>query len=968
MSKIDQILENLNEQQLQAVTTTEGYVRVIAGAGSGKTKALTSRYAYLVESLGINASNILCVTFTNKAANEMRSRVRQILGDDKDYGYIATYHGFCVKVLREDINKIQYPKQFVIMDIEDQKTVLKDIYEELGLNSKDFSYKQAIGHIRGLKIRTNYVEFIAENKGVKKDGEVLKDNPNIEILDKIFLRYLEKQQRNFALDFDDLIEFVTYIFDRYKDVLEKWQKRLHYIMVDEFQDSSIRQYDLVNKLSQVHKNLFVVGDPDQTIYEWRGAKPEFLVDFDKVYPETQNVIMNQNYRSTPNILNLGNHIIKNNKMRVDKDMFTTNSEGVDVIHYHAKNDFDEGLFVATEIQRIVKEENKKYSDFTILYRANHVSRTIEQSLIKEGIPYSIWGGIRFFERAEIKDVLSYLRLIVFGDDLSFLRIINTPSRKLGKVFINEIKQISEQNGITLFEAIASNSLNRANAVEFVDLIKEFRRRKDEISVSDLVQEILDKTGLTEMYRADGDEDRLKNIMELQNSIMMLEKDDVEKLTLENYLQEIALYTDMDVDDGKNDRVKLMTIHTAKGLEFPYVFLCGFTDGVLPSFQSIGKGRERAMEEERRLVYVAITRAEKAFYMTEAEGYNFQTGKDKHPSRFLFEIKENLYVRQGVLAQEIINAAKRQIRLDEGRKDVFIPTFEIGDFISHNIWGKGEVVDLDEDLQTYIIEFENLNAVKSIRSDWEGLTLLEEDDDEEEGDDDGEDFYDKLLREHQPLNPKLTKEIVISMLAGVRFDNDFTILTECSKKLYDTYRIPDGVVSIQKDAFFAQNHLTSIFVPNSVKTIEDGEFGLYKITAINVAEGNDYFCSIDGVLFNKDKTVLIQYPRGKKDKSYTIPDGVTTINKKAFESCAYLKKVNMSNSVKTITKELKKLTGKTKKQNEINYEENAIVHHDKFGKGVIKSVKRNGEEVVVLFDTAGEKTLLTEFAYRVMTVL
>ncbi len=725
MNRIDKILENLNEQQLQAVTTTEGYVRVIAGAGSGKTKALTTRYAYLVEALGMNASNILCVTFTNKAANEMRNRVRRIIGDENSYGYVTTYHGFCVKVLREDINKIQYPKQFIIMDVEDQKTVLRDVYEELGVNSKDCSHKQAIKHIENLKNCTNYIDFIAENKDItRNDGSKLKHSEIL--LDRIFQRYLEKQQRNFSLDFNDLINFTLYIFDKYKDVLEKWQNRLFYIQVDETQDSSPKQFHLVDLLSQVHKNLFVVGDPDQTIYEWRGANPEILVDFDKQFPDAQTVIMNQNYRSTPNILNLGNHIIKNNKIRVDKDMFTNNQTGVDVIHFHAKSDLEEGLFVASEIQSLVKEKNLKYTDFAILYRANHISRIIEQSLIKEGIPYSIWGGVRFFERKEIKDVLSYLRLIVFGDDLSFLRIINTPSRKLGKVFINRLKQISEQNNISLFETIESDSLNRQSAIEFTNLIKEFRKRKDENSVSDLIKEILDKTGLTQMYRDDGDEDRLEHITELQNSIIALENDDVEKLTLENYLQEIALYTDMDVDEGKRERVKLMTIHTSKGLEFPYVFLCGFVDGVLPSYLSIKERRQRAIEEERRLTYVAITRAEKAFYMTESEGYNFQSGMSKYPSRFLFEIKDSLYVRQGILPQEIIDEAKKQIEYEDKMLNLPpIPVLEVGDIVSFSIWGKGKVVEKNDEKKVYMVDFEKIKGVRPIRYEWHGLKKLDE---------------------------------------------------------------------------------------------------------------------------------------------------------------------------------------------------------------------------------------------------
>ncbi len=720
MNTIDKILENLNGQQLKAVTTTEGYVRVIAGAGSGKTKALTSRYAYLVEGLGMDASNILCVTFTNKAAGEMRNRVKRIAGNENDYSYITTYHGFCVKVLREDINKIQYPRQFVIMDVEDQKTVLRDVYGELGITSKNFTFKQAIKHIEMRKSSLDYLECIAENK------EIPISNGADYLLDKVFVKYLQKQQRNFALDFSDLINFTLYIFDNHADVLEKWQNRMYYIQVDETQDSSPKQFYLVDLLSRVHKNLFVVGDPDQTIYEWRGAKPELLVDFDKQFPRAQTIVMNQNYSSTPNILNLGNHIIKNNKIRIDKDMVTANSPGVDAVHYHAKNDSEEGLWIAAEIKRLVKENNK-YSDFAILYRANHVSRVIEQSLIKEGIPYSVWGGIRFFERREIKDVLSYLRLVVFGDDLSFLRVINTPSRGLGKMFIDDIKQIATRCDISLFEALEKKlptlPPGRRGAAKFVNLIKAFRKRKDEISVSGLVKEILDNTGLTAMYRADGDEDRLDNIKELQNSIINLENDDAGKLTLENYLQEIALYTDMDLDNDKNDRVKLMTIHTAKGLEFPYVFLCGFTDGVLPGYMSIKERGERAIEEERRLTYVAITRAEKAFYMTESEGLNFRTGMSKHPSRFLFEIRENLYVRQGILPVEIIIQAKAQIHL-ENEKLNSPQIYEVGDVVSFNIGGEGKIIAKDDRRRVYIIELGKINSVRPIRYGWQGMKKVE----------------------------------------------------------------------------------------------------------------------------------------------------------------------------------------------------------------------------------------------------
>ena len=605
------------------------------------------------------------------------------------------------------------------MDVEDQKSILREVFNELGLNQKVFTFKQVLRFISVEKSKLDYLSYILENKKHDNDRE----------LHRVFFKYLEKQQRNYALDFDDLLNYTLYIFSKNQDVLEKWQKRLHYIQVDETQDSSQKQFMLIEMLASFHKNLFVVGDPDQTIYEWRGAKPEILVDFDKQFPTAQTILMNQNYRSTPNILNLGNHIIKNNKIRVDKDMFTLNNEGIQVTHFHAKNDFEEGLWVANEIKRLVKENNAKYSDFAVLYRANFVSRIIEQSLIRENIPYSVFGGIRFFERKEIKDVLSYLRLVVFGDDFSFLRVINTPSRGLGKKFIENLSKIAEAENKTLLESLRlrlnDKEFSKSGAIEFINLIDNFSKRKDEIKVSDLVKEILDSTGLSAYYRADGDTDRLENIKELQTSIIVLENDDAESLLLENYLQEISLYTDMDIEDDKNERVKLMTIHTSKGLEFPYVFLSGFSDGVLPSAMSIKERRKRALEEERRLAYVAITRAEKAFYMTESEGYNFTTGMNKYPSRFLFEISDNFFVRQGELSQEIIDEAKEHIRLETERLNRQEEQFQVDDIVNHSIFGKGKILTVDEEKGEYQIYFEERDITKPINFEFRGLTKLTE---------------------------------------------------------------------------------------------------------------------------------------------------------------------------------------------------------------------------------------------------
>ncbi|MFD1604418.1 ATP-dependent helicase [Flavobacterium artemisiae] len=703
----DPILENLNPSQLQAVKTTEGYVRVIAGAGSGKTKALTSRFAYIVDRLGVSSSNILCVTFTNKAAQEMKKRVKALIGDLYDVSFITTYHGFCVRFLREEINKIHYPKNFIILDAEDQKTILRDVFTELDINSKNLTFKQVLRFISKQKSTSDYLGYMIENKSFTPDE---KDS----LSSQVYQKYLDKQKRNYALDFDDLIHFTAFILDSSPDVLAKWQELLHYIQVDEAQDSSDSQFHLVEMLARVHQNLFLVGDPDQTIYEWRGAKPEYLVEFDQMFPDAQTIFMNQNYRSTPNILKVGNHIIKNNKIRVDKDMVTDNPEGVEVVHFHGKNDFEETLWVASEIKEILKTENASYSDITILYRSNHLSRNIEQALIKENIPYAVFGGIRFFERREIKDVLSFLRLIVQGDNFSFLRMFNHPSRGLGKKFLERLSFLAGEQNLSLLQALENNiedkELNKKGASDFLNLISELRIDSENNSISDLVKIILDKSGLSELYRKDGDEDRLENIKELVSSMMLLEKENNGPINIVEYLQEIALYTDLDKDNENQNKVRLMTIHISKGLEFPYVFLCGFTEGVLPSALSIKERRKRAIEEERRLMYVAVTRAEKRFYMTDSEGFNFTTGLNKYPSRFLFEIKEEFYVRKGKLSPEILQAAQSTVAASQNSEDT---AFQEGDLVNHPVWNKGKIVQVDKEKNRYIVHFFEMGKEKPI---------------------------------------------------------------------------------------------------------------------------------------------------------------------------------------------------------------------------------------------------------------
>lgn len=748
----DPILENLNPKQLAAVKTTEGYVRVIAGAGSGKTKALTSRFAYIVDRLGINSSNILCVTFTNKAAQEMKKRVKMLIGDTYDVSLITTYHGFCVRFLREEINKIQYPKNFIILDAEDQKTILREVFNELDINSKNLTFKQVLQFISKSKGTSEYLGYILDNKSFEDE-----QTENLSLM--VFHKYLDKQKRNYALDFDDLIHFTVYILNTFNEVLVKWQQNMHYIQVDEAQDSSDSQFELVEMLSRIHQNLFVVGDPDQTIYEWRGAKPEYLVDFDQMFPGCETIIMNQNYRSTPNILKVGNHIIKNNKIRVDKDMITEKPAGFEVVHFHGKNDFEESLWVASEIKEILKTEKAKYSDITILYRANHISRNIEQSLIKENIPYTIFGGVKFFERKEIKDVLSLLRLIVTGDNISFLRMFNHPSRGLGKKFIERLSYLGREQNLSLLKTLEKNitdkELAKKGAAEFLDLIAQLKELAKTKSISDLVKEILERSGLAALYRKDGDEDRLENIKELVSSMLLLEKENKEPINAAEYLQEIALYTDLDTHNENQDKVKLMTIHISKGLEFPYVFLCGFTEGVLPSALSIKERRSRAIEEERRLTYVAVTRAEKRFYITDSEGYNFTTGLNKYPSRFLFEISEEFYIRKGKLSPEILQASKVPVRnSDAENKELYA----VGDLVLHEVFKKGRVKTVNLDKNQYTIDFFEIGKEKPIDFNFRFLKKIDDnsisESNETDGADSPQDLHSHLKSQKNPFDQDL----------------------------------------------------------------------------------------------------------------------------------------------------------------------------------------------------------------------
>lgn len=705
---MNDILENLNEEQLQAVTTTEGYVRVIAGAGSGKTKALTNRYAYLVSELGVSTSNILCVTFTNKAANEMKKRIRAMIGDN-DTALVCTFHGFGAYLLREDIHTLNYPKNFMIIDDEDTGTILKKVYEQININSRCYTHKQAKDMIFKRKKDFRYIKELIDLDTNKIKEKYLK---GATLEDRIFYGYLYEQKKCFGVDYNDLLNFTLYILENFNDKREKWQQRLMYVMVDEFQDVSPGNYSLAEILSDYHKNLFIVGDPDQTIYSWRGANVEYILDFEKTHPNCKTIILNKNYRSTPNILNASNSLIQKNKKRIEKDLVAIKKENVPVIYNHAKTTYEEADWIVKQINTL-QESGKELKDIAILYRAHYVSRSIEEALIKARIKYVLYNGIEFYKRKEIKDILSYMRMIAFSDDLSFLRVINEPKRNIGDKRINFLNNYSEQNNCSLYKALTDNIDNEifdaTNAVDFIELIEKYKLEYKTMNIGDLLQGILNDSGYEAMLRTTGEDERLDNISELKQSVFEYENSTGEETSLEDYLDKVALFTNLDKKE-RTDSVKMMTIHTAKGLEFPYVFVCGMNEGIFPSrmIKSILE-----LEEERRLAYVAYTRAENALFLSDAEGTNYDNTY-RYPSRFILNT-DKAYLNYTVeLEETFLEKTNKEIELAE-KSIVQLDDikYKVGDIIEHKAFGKGKIEKIDYDTISYIIKFEKCDTSRNI---------------------------------------------------------------------------------------------------------------------------------------------------------------------------------------------------------------------------------------------------------------
>ncbi|ARV45189.1 DNA helicase PcrA [Bacillus inaquosorum] len=702
----NQLLSGLNPVQQEAVKTTDGPLLLMAGAGSGKTRVLTHRIAYLMAEKHVAPWNILAITFTNKAAREMKERVESILGPGADDIWISTFHSMCVRILRRDIDRIGINRNFSILDTADQLSVIKGILKERNLDPKKFDPRSILGTISSAKNELTEPEEFSKVAGGYYD----------QVVSDVYVDYQKKLLKNQSLDFDDLIMTTIKLFDRVPEVLEFYQRKFQYIHVDEYQDTNRAQYMLVKQLAERFQNLCVVGDSDQSIYRWRGADIANILSFEKDYPNASVILLEQNYRSTKRILRAANEVIKNNSNRKPKNLWTENDEGIKISYYRGDNEFGEGQFVAGKIHQLHSTGKRKLSDIAILYRTNAQSRVIEETLLKAGLNYNIVGGTKFYDRKEIKDILAYLRLVSNpDDDISFTRIVNVPKRGVGATSLEKIASYAAMNGLSFFQAIQQVdfigvSAKAANALDsFRQMIENLTNMQDYLSITELTEEILDKTEYREMLKAEKSieaQSRLENIDEFLSVTKNFEQKSEDK-TLVAFLTDLALIADIDQLDqkeeesGGKDAITLMTLHAAKGLEFPVVFLMGLEEGVFPHSRSLME--EAEMEEERRLAYVGITRAEQELYLTNAKMRTLFGRTNMNPeSRFIAEIPddllENLNEKKETRAP---SARKMQPRRGPVSRPVSYASktggdtlnWAVGDKAGHKKWGTGTVVSV-----------------------------------------------------------------------------------------------------------------------------------------------------------------------------------------------------------------------------------------------------------------------------------
>ncbi len=699
-------LNNLNDKQREAVCATDGPVLVLAGAGSGKTTVLVTRIAYILETKNVSPYNILAITFTNKAANEMKTRVENMIGETARNMWITTFHSSCVRILRSCIEVLGFSKNFVIYDSDDTKTVIKECLKELNLDDKVFSPRSVISQISSAKDKLiDPEEYAVRN---------LKDY-RLSRIASVYKLYQEKLKKNNALDFDDLVFFTVKIFKEHKEILSAYQERFQYIMVDEYQDTSLAQYILVSLLAKGTRNICVVGDDDQSIYRFRGADIRNILDFEKEFRDARVIKLEQNYRSTKSILTAANAVIKNNNERKEKALWTDNGDGDAIKVYTGYDERDEARFVAAEIEKAV-ENGASYSDFAILYRTNAQSRVIEDTFIRNVIPYRVLSGVRFYDRKEIKDIIAYLRVILNpNDDISLLRIINEPKRGIGKTTMEKVAMVAGIHNKSLYEVISEPDkypdIIRASSkfYSFVTMIEELRRIKDSVSLEKYIEIVLEMTGYVtalELENTTESETRIENIKEFLSVAKEFEKNE-EDTSFESFLENVSLVSNIDFYDEEEEYVVMMTVHGAKGLEFPNVFVVGLEEGLFPSLKGMSQQQDREdLEEERRLCYVAITRAKSKLYLSNATQRTiFGQTTYQRPSRFLDEVgqkteKERKPITKGISIENFLKkhsgavAIENKAPIQDKKPDIkeYATEFEKGDIVHHRRFGRGIVLN------------------------------------------------------------------------------------------------------------------------------------------------------------------------------------------------------------------------------------------------------------------------------------
>lgn len=732
------IYDTLNEEQREAVFHTEGPLLILAGAGSGKTRVLTHRIAYLIEEKGINPWNILAITFTNKAAGEMRERVDDIVGFGSESIWVSTFHSTCVRILRRHIDRLGYDNNFTIYDSDDQKTLMKDVCKLLQIDTKTYRERTILSAISSAKDEM----VTPEEYELNAYGDFSKKK-----IAEAYKEYERQLKANNALDFDDLLVKTVQLFQTQPEILEYYQDRFRYIMVDEYQDTNTVQFKLISLLAAKYKNLCVVGDDDQSIYKFRGANIQNILSFEKEFEHTKVIKLEQNYRSTSTILDAANAVIKNNVGRKAKSLWTENGEGEKIQFRQFDTAYDEAEYIVGDIRERVDNGKAAYCDHAVLYRTNAQSRLFEEKMITANIPYKIVGGVNFYARKEIKDLLAYLKTIDNGkDDLAVRRIINVPKRGIGLTTVNRITEAAQQRGISFYEALCSADLvpglgrSISKLESFAAMIEYFRKEAEHLSITELMEEILTETGYVEELKAEGEEEaeaRLQNIDEFLNKIAAYEESCEEELpTLSGFLEEVALVADIDSLDEESDYVVLMTLHSAKGLEFPYVYLAGMEDGIFPSYMTITADDPTEIEEERRLCYVGITRAKKELAMTCARRRMIR-GETQYNkmSRFLKEVPPQLLSTGKIVEKEELELPKQnsyvQAKQSFQAKPFMISkpvqqfgvksgeglSYGVGDRVRHMKFGEGTVTAITEGGRDYevSVDFDSAGTKKMFAS-------------------------------------------------------------------------------------------------------------------------------------------------------------------------------------------------------------------------------------------------------------